>query len=160
MTTEWVSIGTIMLTACWWCRASLISGASLCLQDEPAVTAPSTAANHRTVSLAAQAISNAVLQIRKHTAIVSEAERSHHVSHLLHALVDLAEETSSWAAVLKLPFSAAEQDELAALLRDPHRASAAGKLPIMLLQRGRLAEALTAAANLPPGTLGSSLSSP
>ncbi len=92
-----------------------------------------------------------MLQIRQHVASAIAAERSHHARHLLHTLVDLAEETSSWTAVLKLPFSAAEQAELAALLRDPRRASAAGKLPLMLLQRGRLAEALTAAAKLPPG---------
>jgi len=85
-------------------------------------------------------------------ASVSEAEQSHHARHLLHTLVDLTEETSSWTAVLKLPFSAAEQAELTALLQDPRRASAAAKLPLMLLQRGRLAEALTAAAKLPPGT--------
>ena len=100
-----------------------------------------------------------MLQIRQHVSSVREAEQAHHVRHLLHALVDATEETSSWAAVLKLPFSAAEQAELAPLLLDPRLASAAGKLPLMLLQRGRLAEALTAAANLPPGTLCSPLSS-
>ena len=92
-----------------------------------------------------------MLQIRQHVS-VSAAEQSHHARHLLHTLADLAEETNSWTAVLKLPFSAAEQAEMAALPQEPGRASVAAKLPLMLLQRGRMAEALTAAAKLPPGT--------
>ena len=95
----------------------------------------------------------AVLQIRQHVASIDEVQRPHHARRLLTTLVDLAEQTGSWAAVLKLPFNAPEEAELASLLRDPHRPSAAAKLPLMLLQRGRLAEALVAAATLPPGTL-------
>ena len=71
---------------------------------------------------------------------------------LLHTLADLAEATDSWRAVLKLPFSGAEQAELAAWFRNPRHTSAAGNLPLMMLQRGRLAEALAAAATLKLGT--------
>jgi hypothetical protein len=87
-------------------------------------------------------------QIRQHAASVGPEERPHHVRRLLHTLADLAEATGNWGAVLKLPFSGAEQAELAAWLRDPRHASAAGNLPLFMLQRGRLAEALAAAATL------------
>ena len=90
-------------------------------------------------------------QIRQHVASVDEAQRPHHARRLLESLAQLAEETHSWDAVLKLPFSAAEEAELPALLLDPRHASGAGKLPLMLLQRGRLAEACFVATSLPPG---------
>ena len=84
---------------------------------------------------------------------VDVKDRPHHTRRLLHTLAELAEANRSWGAVLKLPFSGAEQAELAAWLRDSHHAASARNLPLMMLQRGRLAEALAAAAALNLGML-------
>lgn len=91
-----------------------------------------------------------VVQIRRHCSAQQRHTAAQHSDALTRQLATWAQASKSLGVMLEMPLSAAEEAAVAAWLGERMAAgdAVATFLPLMYLQRGRLAEALHAYARL------------